>query len=133
MSAYRSVVPHRHTRDGAQRWAARVRGRWLGTFETQEVAASVVAKHLGVSRRSLKRTDDFSGNFARRVFRCAYKVFRGYVPGDLKHTRLQEVQCRKEFDKDLPHLQLVLFFLWLVAFRPLLGLGVRELKSSFIR
>ena len=100
-SAYSCVIPHRHTRDGSRRWVVRVNGRWLGTFGSQEAGASVAARHLGVRRSSLRRKDAFSAKRAREGFRAAYQVFSGYVPGDLQHTRLQEVRCRRAFRQDL--------------------------------
>ena len=100
-SAYRYVIPHRHTQDGCRRWGVRVNGLWLGTFGGQEAAASAAAAHLGVRRKSLKRKEAFSAKRAREVFRAAYQVFSGYIPGDLQHTRLQEVRCRRAFQQDL--------------------------------
>ena len=100
MSRYIGVVPHRHTRDGTRRWAARVPGHWLGTFGCQTEAARAVARQLGVRLRTLLRKNMFSAKHARKVFKAAYRVFHAYIPGDLKHTRLQEVRCRIIFQKD---------------------------------
>ena len=106
MSRFKGVVPHRHTKDGAHRWAARAHGRWLGTFGSQVQAATVVARELGVSRNKLLRKIAFSGKRARQVFQAAFRVFRHYVPGDLRITRLQEHQCRRAFAKDCTHAKL---------------------------
>ena len=113
MSSFKGVVPHRHTKDGAHRWAARVHGRWLGTFGSQVEAANVVARELGVSRRKLLRKTPFSAKRARQVFRAAFRVFRRYVPGDLRISRLQEHQCRRAFLQDCAHAKLSNYaFFW---------------------
>ena len=114
VSSYRWVVPHRHTRDGKQRWVARVRGRWLGTFGSQAEAVVAVARCLGVSKQSLKRKKQISARRAREVFRAGYQVFQRYVPGDLRVLRSQEVDCRKDFKQDFSHLCLACLGLWLL-------------------
>ena len=99
VSYYRGVVPIRRGAGGQCLWLARARRRHLGTFSSQAAAAAAVAKALGVTVKTLRK--GMSANRARQVFRAAYRAFKGYRPGDLEHTRKQEVVYQRLFKQDL--------------------------------
>jgi hypothetical protein len=42
-----------------------------------------------------------SAKRARQIFKAAYQVFKGYVPGDLQHTRQQERQYQRWFKQEI--------------------------------
>jgi len=99
-SRYRGVVVKRRS-GGRILWEARVKGKVLRSFVSEEAAAAAVARSRRVSVASLARPTGFTRLHARRVFKASYPVFKKYLPGDLQHSREQEVQCQRQFRQEL--------------------------------
>jgi len=116
VSYYRGVIPKGRGADGQCHWEARARGRSLGTFRHQAAAAQAVARTSRTSVQSLRKT--MSAKRARQIFKAAYQVFKGYVPGDLQHTRQQERQYQRWFKQEIGCVS-----------KTLLALGTRALGS----
>ena len=101
VSLYRGVVAARG------RWEARVDGQTRGRFGSQVLAAHCVAKHTGVTVKSLKRL--VPGHLARRIFIAAYKVFGKYRPGDYESMLQQENDAARMFQQVCLALNVSLF------------------------
>ena len=101
VSLYRGVVAARG------RWEARVDGQTRGRFDSQVLAARCVAKHKGVTVKSLKRL--VPPHLARRIFIAAYKVFGKYRPGDYESMLQQENDAARMFQQVCLALNVSLF------------------------
>jgi len=69
--------------------------------------------------QTLRKT--MSAKRARQIFKAAYQVFKGYVPGDLQHTHQQERQYQRWFKQEIGCVSKTLLAL---------GTGARELPSG---
>lgn len=83
-------------------WETRVEGQPRRSFASPEAALRVVARARRVNARSLAKKRP-TRLHSRRQFQKAYRVFKKYVPGDLMHTRQQEVECEQQFKRELCH------------------------------
>ena len=92
VSLYHGVVAARG------RWEARVHGQTLGRFDSEVLAARCVAKHRGVTVKSLKK-GSVPPHVARRIFKVAYKVFHKYRPGDYESMVQQEMDAARMFQQ----------------------------------
>jgi len=103
VSSYHGVVAARG------RWEARVDGQTRGRFDSEVLAARCVAKHRGVTVKSLKRS--VPPRVARRMFVAAYKVFRKYRPGDYESMVQQEMDAARMFQQVLPCIKCIPFLI----------------------
>ncbi len=83
-------------------WETRVEGQPRRSFASHADAVRVVARARRVNARSLAKKGP-TRLHSRRQFQKAYRVFKKYVPGDLMHTRQQEVKCERQFKQELCH------------------------------
>ncbi len=98
VSLFHGVVGRRRAGGGVL-WETRVKGQPRRSFASQAEAAREVARARGVPVRSLAKKP--TRLHSRRQFQAAYRVFKKYVPGDLMHTRAQEVECKRQFKQEL--------------------------------
>ena len=97
MSRFQGVVAKRRAA-GRILWETRLQGQPRRSFASQAEAVRVVARSRRVLARSLAKEP--TRLHARRQFQAAYRVFKKYVPGDLQHTREQEVECKWQFKQE---------------------------------
>lgn len=83
-------------------WETRVEGQPRRSFASHADAVRVVARARRVSAKSLAKKRP-TRLHSRRQFQKAFRVFKKYVPGDLMHTRQQEVECERQFKQELCH------------------------------
>ena len=95
---------------GSIRWIAKAGGKYVGSFDTEKLAAQAVAKKLQIQvARLLKKASGsrgvkrkrISGSRARALFKAAYPVFKKYVAADYSGLTDMETRFARLFRQDL--------------------------------
>ena len=90
-SSFKGVSWHKRN----QRWSAQIQGRTLGSFACPIKAADVVAKRLGVQRKTLKKHIKIPKSYVLKRFQIIMPIVQNGVPADL--------QSAKEHNSNLSH------------------------------